>query len=201
MRAEAPPGTATQREIRVSDGNEAGSWEGILEPDEQIEWQGEPVRDLRWELPGWQGGAILATGLVGAGLWFAGHPTLGSNVLVLFAWGVIGAVLLHARSFWNRRRTFYTLSNRRAFIATWHFGVQRLKAYPLPDPSELRLVPSTPGHVFFAKDWVWQKGRLKGKRELRLVDVGFQNLADPLNVYELFLALQNRAALSTSSIR
>ena len=127
---EAP--APTSREVRVSDANEAGSWDGILGPDEQIEWQGAPAQGLRWELGRRETTGAVALAAAGVTLVaFAYRPSdtdLGNPVLVLAAWAIIAAIGSHGWSVWNRRRTFYTLTNKRVFVATWHFGVQTLRA-------------------------------------------------------------------------
>lgn len=159
-----------------------------------MEWQGAPVRGLQWELTSRTSLAFVFLGAAGVTLYgITQDPRLysvGEALLKFTAWGFILAVGYHAYSFWNRRRTFYSLTNRRAFIATWHFGVQTLKAYPLPDPTELRLVQTTPGHVMFATDWVLRRSWLSSEPELQQVDVGFRNIADPRQVYELMLKQQ-----------
>lgn len=190
------PSEPSRRQVTVSDANEAGSWEGILEPGEVMEWQGAPVRGLRWELTNRTSLAFVFLGAAGVTLYgLTQDPRLhsvGEALLKFAAWAFILALGYHAYSFWNRRRTFYSLTNRRAFIATWHFGVQTLKAYPLPDPTELRLIQRTPGHVMFAKDWVLRWSSLDREQVLQQVDVGFRDIADPRQVYELMLKQQAR---------
>ena len=187
------PPTPRDREVRVTDTNEAGSWDGILGEGEQIEWQGAPVQGLRWELGRRDTLAAVAAAAGGITL-FAftlgrSNDTLGNAALVFLVWGVIAAVVYHAWSFWNRRRTFYTLTNRRAFIATWHFGVQTLRAYPIATMRPLRLVDTEPGHVYFDHDTVRRKNRLTDGDEETIVEVGFLDLDMPRRVHDLLLRL------------
>jgi hypothetical protein len=183
--------TPWDREVRVTDANEVGSWDGILGEGEHIEWQGAPVQGLYWQLGRRETlGAVAAT--AGGITLFAftlgtSNSTLGNTALVFLAWGVIAAVVYHARSFWDRRRTFYTLTNKRAFIATWHFGVQTLRAYPIATMRPLRLVDTRPGQVYFDHDTVRRKDRSTGTWEEHIVEVGFLNLADPREVHDLLL--------------
>jgi hypothetical protein len=183
------PPTPRDREVRVSDANEAGSWEGILGPGEEIVWQGAPVQGLFWQFDRRKTiAAIVAAAGALALLAFTYRPAgdgSGNPILVFLAWGVIAAVLYHARSFWDRRRTFYTLTNQRAFIATWHFGVQTLRAYPIATMRPLRLVDTRPGHVWFDHDTVERKRQ--GTWETEIVEVGFQTLANPREVHDLLL--------------
>lgn len=184
------PPTPRDREVRVTDANEAGSWEGILGEGEQIEWQGAPVQGLHWELGRRKTQAAIAAAAALLILFFltmGRSPELGNMALVFLAWGVIAIVFYHARAVWNRRRTFYTLTNQRAFIATWHFGVQTLRAYPIATMRPLRLVDTRPGHVYFDQDTVRRKDRSTGTWEEHIVEVGFQELAAPREVHDLLL--------------
>ncbi|MBL9047938.1 MAG: hypothetical protein JNK34_11625 [Tabrizicola sp.] len=186
------PPTPRDREVRVSDANEAGSWEGILAPGEEIVWQGAPVQALFWQFDRTKTIAALAAA---AGaltfLAFTYRPAAdgsGNPILVFLAWGVIAAVVYHARSFWDRRRTFYTLTNKRAFIATWHFGVQTLRAYPIATMRPLRLVDTSPGHVYFDHDTVQRRDGSGGWKE-EIAEVGFLHLAEPREVHDRLLRL------------
>ena len=186
------PPTPRDREVRVTDANEAGSWEGILGEGEQIEWQAGPVQSLHWEFDRRETLAAIAaaTGAVALYVFTPGTwPEIGNMALVFLAWGVIAAVVYHAWSFWNRRRTFYTLTNKRAFIATWHFGVQTLRAYPIATMRPLRLVDTRPGHVYFDHDTVQRKDRSTGTYETHIVEVGFLNLSDPRAVHDLLVRM------------
>ena len=187
------PPTPRDREVRVTDTNEAGSWDGILGEGEQIEWQGAPVQGLRWELGRRETLAAVAAAAGGITLSAftlgRSNDNLGNAALVFLVWGMIAAVVYHAWSFWNRRRTFYTLTNKRAFIATWHFGVQTLRAYPIATMRPLRLVDTEPGHVYFDHDTVRRKNRLTDGDEETIVEVGFLDLDMPRRVHNLLLRL------------
>jgi hypothetical protein len=187
------PPTPSDREVHVSDANEAGSWEGILGPGEEIVWQGAPVQDLFWQFDRRKtiAGIGAAAGAVTL-LAFIYRPATdgsGNPILVFLAWAVIAAVVYHAWSFWDRRRTFYTLTNKRAFIATWHFGVQTLRAYPIASMRPLRLEDTRPGHVWFDHDTVRRKDRSTGRWEEHIVEVGFLNLANPREVRDALVRL------------
>lgn len=186
------PPTPRDREVRVSDANEAGSWDGILGEGEEIVWQGAPVQGLYWQLGRRETlGAIAATagGITLFAFTLGGsNDSLGNLALVFLAWGVIWTIIHHARSFWNRRHTFYTLTNRRGFIATWHYGVQTLRAYPITTMRPLRLVDTRPGHVYFDHDTVQSRDGSGGWKE-EIVEVGFLHLAEPRDVHDRLLRL------------
>ncbi len=187
------PLSPRDREVDFTDTNEAGSWEGILATGEAVEWQGAPVQGLHWELGRREtlGAIVAAAGAITLVAVTYGPSSDGSGnpLLVFLAWGVIAAVVYHAWSFWNRRRTFYTLTNKRAFIATRHFGVQTLRAYPIVTMRPLRLVETRPGHIYFNHDSVRRKDRSSGVTETRIIEVGFLNLANPREVHDILVRL------------
>jgi hypothetical protein len=185
------PPTPRDRDVRVSDANEAGSWDGILGEGEQILWQGAPIQGIHWELGRRETLASVAATAGGITLFAftlgGSNDSLGNAALVFLAWGVIAALVYHGRSFWNRRRTFYTLTNQRAFIATSHFGVQTLLAYPIATMRPLRLVDTSPGHVYFDHDTVRRWNRWSEAYEEHIVEVGFLNLPHPREVRDLLV--------------
>jgi hypothetical protein len=187
------PPSPRDREVPYSDTNESGSWEGILATGEEIEWQGAPVQGLHWEFSRRKtiGAVIAAAGGITLFAFINRSSTNGSGnpLLVFLAWGVIAAVVYHGWSFWNRRRTFYTLTNKRAFIATWHFGVQTLRAYPIITMRPLRLVDTRPGDVYFDHDTVRRKDPSTGSTETHIIEVGFLNVANPREVYDHLVRL------------
>jgi hypothetical protein len=187
------PPTPSDREVRVNDANEAGSWDGILGEGEEIVWQGAPVQGVFWQFaPRKTIAAIAAAAAALTLLAFTYRPATdgsGNPILVFLAWGVIAAVVYHARSFWDRRRTFYALTTQRAFIATWHFGVQTLRAYPIATMRPLRLVDTRPGHVWFDHNTERRKDRSTGGWEEHIVEVGFLNLTDPREVHDALVRL------------
>jgi hypothetical protein len=183
-------------EITFSDANEDGSWDGILQPGETMEWQGAPVQSLRWELNTPQALSFVVFGASGVAffgmIYSKRSESIGNVMLVWLAWLAILTVVYHAWSFWNRRRTFYSLTNKRAFIATRHFGVLRLKAFQIAETSVLRLVDTDPGHVFIAREWVTVRNRTTGYNERKQVDVGFMNIREPKKIFEMLVSFGGR---------
>ncbi|MEM8578578.1 MAG: aspartate carbamoyltransferase catalytic subunit, partial [Pseudomonadota bacterium] len=93
-------------------------WDGLLDPDERILWQGrpDPAIKLEWGHPL---GAFLALFVTGFSVfWMNGAAQAGGFFwmfgLLFFA---IGLYMLAGVHFWKafvRRRTHYTLTNKRA---------------------------------------------------------------------------------------
>lgn len=185
------------REVKVSDANETGNWDGILAPDEIMEWQGAPVQDFFWELPWWQTAGLLSLGPVAGLLNLAGQSVPAQGAAVFFVWGLLYMVWWHARSLWDRRRTFYSLTNRRAFIGTSHLGVMRLQAWPLADLDGIRLDDRVPGHVHLTTEKLVRPRRDRWREET--VEIGFMNLTDPRPVHDLLMRLRKAPKTETTA--
>ena len=180
--------------------SEAQTWDEILEPGEEILWQGRP--DTRLFFPPERKGTLVAGVLIMAfgaaplisGLrarpiaeWPPGMPLIfGSVFLSIVAVGlalVVGQPFLIRR---RRRRTWYTLTNRRGFIATDGaiFG-KRLKSYPVVSDAPVTVTKGQPATVWFARDQYDSDGRT------RFEPVGFERIADADFVAEKIRALRN----------
>jgi hypothetical protein len=183
-------------EVRITAENEEGSWDGILKPGEVMRWQGSPVQSVHWELKTRESIGFVLLGASGIALLGASRQpeglTYAKFVLIWLAWVAILTVAYHAYSFWNRRRTFYSVTNRRAFIATRHFGVYNLKAYQTAETSVLRLVDTNPGSVYIARERVREWDSYLRQYVDRHIDVGFMNIREPRKVYDLLIALGGR---------
>ncbi|WP_112322343.1 hypothetical protein [Oceanibium sediminis] len=98
----------------------------------------------------------------------------------------IGLVILFGALVWPtyaRRRTWYTLTDRRAFIARdLPFRGRTLKTYPITADSPIEHQPGTPGTVTFA---VKRKRTAKGAKTRK---IGFERVQDAEKVYRLLLA-------------
>lgn len=176
-------------------------WEGILADDEKIIWQGVPDRRFRWEFrsPKAIGTVIAMTFVIvlfGVASPQAERMDISSVALIALCWLIIFAASYHLYVFWNRRRTFYTLSNKRGFIATMHWGVPNLKSYKISTSFDLRLVDTEPGAVYFAREAVPERYRFDRINETEvgvlntLKDVGFTDIANARTVYEMLYKLR-----------
>jgi len=173
-------------------------WENILDTDEKILWQGQP--DGRFRLRGknialsifglfflgfslfWITMASTATSATGgAGLMF---PLFGLPFVLIGLYLVIG---IHWFDALGRRKTHYTLTDKRAFIATGFLG-KRLKSYPIDGDTVLELRPGTPGSVFFAKEI------RRGKNGTYRIPIGFELIPDAEKVYQIFRTVQKSTA-------
>ncbi len=169
-------------------------WEGLLDDDENIVWQGQP--DGKFRLRG-KNIVISVFGLfflVFSLFWTvmaasAGQMPVGMRLLFpLFGLpfvlvGLYLVVGIHWFDALGRRKTHYTLTNKRAFIATQMFG-KRLKSYPIDEDTVLDLRPGPPDSLFFAEE---VRRRKNGTFR---VPVGFELIPNGHAVYQLFRKAQ-----------
>ncbi len=88
-------------------------------------------------------------------------------------------------SAWARRHTWYTLTDRRAFIATdMPVRGRRLDSYPITAQTPVALIDENPATVRFAK----RIGR--GKRGSYEIPVGFEHIHDGRRVMALIHGIQ-----------
>jgi hypothetical protein len=186
-------------------------WEGILEPGEQVLWQGRPTAGLHWRE---RLGARTVFGLAYAGFalfWIftaavitSRAPTLlnllfplaGVPFLLIGLNLAIGKPLREAR---QRRQTFYTLTDRAAFIATT--GPKRLDRYPLDASLRPVLEDGNPGSVWFAETGAGAGRGWHGRGTARRYTaggrssgrIGFEAIPDARAVYaQMLTALRAR---------
>ena len=172
----------------------AFEWVGILDAGEKIVWQGRPSGGLR---------ASRNNLLMSAfGLFFA-FPSLmglainkgeaGSNFnsLMTLPFIAIGAYLTIGQYFYAaylRRHTWYTVTNKRAIVATNAFG-KKLRSWPITKATILDFMPGEEATIFFATeirrdgDGGWQEHR-----------VGFEYIRDGQVAYQLIRKIQSEMA-------
>lgn len=165
-------------------------WQGILDDDERIQWQGHPEHRVRFTFRSkfepffylfyvafsvfWMVTAALAAGP----FWMFG--------LIFFA---VGAYKLVGQHYWKarlRRATFYTLTDKRAFIASNPpFGARKLDSYPITAQTPLRLEEDRGlTTIYFAH----QNSTARNKD--RIGTIGFELLADGRQVYSTMRQIQ-----------
>ena len=132
-------------------------WEGILDAGERILWQGRP-----------DGGFHIRAGQAGQagfGLFFAGFAVvwmvLASNApgpfwmfgLIHFSVGMGLALKPTIWAMMKRRDTWYTLTDRRAIIATdAPFEGRRLMSYPITAATRVDFIDRAQDSVHFAEE-------------------------------------------------
>lgn len=168
-------------------------WENILDEGEQILWQGRPDARIVWKIGhiftflfgiAFAGFAVfwmVMASAAGGGFWLFGMIHFSVGLGIAFAPPFWGA--------WRRRHTWYSLSDRRAFIATdTPFVGRRLKSYPITDDTVIGFVPGAPATIHFATE------HRRTKNGSRSVAVGFERIADGDEVYAKIRAIQRAGA-------
>lgn len=172
-------------------------WQGFLDPGERIVWQGRPGTGLDFSretlLQAAFGLPLLVFGLI----WFAMtrdaaadgwlgrlFPLIGLGMIAAGIWQTVGSFAWDA---WLRRHMWYTLTDRRAFIATDTLGRRNLKSWPIDVETLLDYDGSLPGTIWFAEEF--RAGPGPGRRQ-----VGFRLLPDARQVHELMRQVQRRQA-------
>lgn len=184
----------------------ASGWDGILEPGETVLWQGQPMGDILWRdmisdrLPIGILFTLFSTVWVFATIWMA--ASVEGPILLRFLFPVaglpflgIGLYMLAGHLWWDakvRRGTWYTLTDRRAFIATDILGRRKLQSHPITDMAALELVDGTPGDVIFGHVSHSRRRPVTGpdKSRNRLVTgsrarIGFFRIAEPRKVWRM----------------
>ncbi|MBW6505297.1 MAG: aspartate carbamoyltransferase catalytic subunit [Rhodobacteraceae bacterium] len=169
-----------------------GGWEGILDDGEAILWQGQPDGRFTFGLRDFVAGLF---GFIFAGFALVWMVIAASAGGFFWAFGLIhfsvGAAIAVGGPVWRAyrlRRTWYTLTDRRAFIATDTLtGGRMLEAYPVTAETALTLLGENPGSVHFASVM-----RRINKRD-RLVPIGFERIEDAPGVLALMRDIQKKA--------
>lgn len=181
------------------------AWRGILDPGETLLWQGRPsgkvvarARDIVVTLFG----AVFFS-FACFWVWMAASiekDTPAAYIFPLFGlpFIAVGAYLMVGRYFieaFVRRNTWYTLTNRRAFIATEVLGRRDLASYLILPDTEIVLVEEKAGMtVNFATKL--RRSARTGKSPAGAdhhVPIGFELLKDGREVYDLLQKVRRRA--------
>ena len=173
-------------------GAETG-WDGILDDGERILWQGRPDNRVAFRashiftfifgvfFAGFALFWMIMASQAGGGFWMFGliHFTAGVGIM-------LGPIFWPA---WSRRHTWYTLTDRRAFIATdIPMMGKKLKSYPIEAGTPIDFRRGEPATLYFAKEYHSTKN---GSRE---VQIGFEWIEDGDSVYRMIRDIQQSAA-------
>ena len=102
--------------------------------------------------------------------------------LSIGVWSVLQPILGDA---YLRRHTFYTLTNRNAYVARrLPILGKSLKTWPIETATPLDFEPGTPGSIFFATE------TRRSGRNTRTQKIGFERIADAAHVYRQMREVQ-----------
>jgi hypothetical protein len=197
--------------------NTPAGWDDILADGETILWQGRPDSGIIWSsllsfetvfglffagfAAFWIAGARAMTGTTGAGGIdgvFAFFPLFGLPFLL------VGLYLAVGRIFWDaysRGRTWYTLTNRAAYIARDVMAKRSLKRYPFNEMRTPELQDDARGSVFFAEELRLHTHRNRSRNgfsgatrtSTQRIPIGFRRIDDARAVYRLIVEHRSRA--------
>jgi hypothetical protein len=167
----------------------SSGWEGILDEGETILWQGRPNAGLSFQNTDVAGAAMGIFFMAFSLFWMAQAASITGNMngfgggltkifplfgLPFFFIGFYNAI---GHVFWKaylRSKTHYTLSSKRAFIATDHPGKGKLlKDYTINEDTDLILKIGPPDSVFF-----------DGRK------IGFQRIEDGRALHKMMRQIQ-----------
>ncbi len=168
-----------------------GGWDGILDPGEHVLWQDRPVPGLTFA--GAQPMVIavglifiafslfwmaMVTSMIGTTLGvIALFPLFGLPFLLIGLWTGGGSLLWAA---WLRRYTTYTLTNRRAMIASdLPYLGRRLQSWPIDATSRIDLDDGDPGNVWFSRR------HYSSRNAAHFKPIGFLRVTNPRRVYSI----------------
>jgi hypothetical protein len=167
------------------------TWQGILDPGEQVLWQGRPAPKLRLEFRS-PFEPLFFTFFTGFSVFWMVMASRAGGLFWTFGllFFFVGSYALFFQHFWKlyvRSRTFYTLTDRRAFIATEAFGKRTLKSYPITPGTVVELSDGEPGSIFFATETIKDS-----EGDVTHTKIGFELVEDPRSVYARIREIQNR---------
>lgn len=167
------------------------AWESLLDDNEVILWQGHPVPGVRLE---WTSAfhPFFFTFFTGFSMFWMVMASAAPGPFWMFGlifFGV-GSYNLFGIHFWRarlRRQTFYTLTNKRAFIGTVVWGKRKLDSYPITEETRLRFDEGKFSDVWFADKTT------RTKNGSTQVKIGFERLENGRDVYAKFREIQKGA--------
>ncbi len=172
--------------------NTPSGWEGILDEDEEIRWQGQPDGAFHLDMRQ-PAGIVMGVFFMGFSLFWINIASMGGGYfwmfgLLFFGMGFYNAIGVHFWKTYVRRTTHYTLTDKRAFIATQPLGKRSLKSYPITKDTPLELEGSYPVTITFASE------TRRGNKSSYEVKIGFERIYNSQKVYALMRDIQKEAA-------
>lgn len=166
-------------------------WDGILDPGEKILWQGRPDGAFAFD---WGAVFPLIFGLFFAGfaLFWMVMASLAGGFFWMFGllhFGVGIAIALGPVFWptWRRRHTWYTLTDKRAFIATdIPFKGKKLDFYPIDAGTVFSFYDEDLATIHFAEKITQTK-----KHGVSRTKIGFERIPDGRNVLRLMREVQD----------
>ena len=179
-------------------------WEGILEPGEPILWQGKPVGGIPFS-EFFRASTAMSLFVAGFGIFWTimavtmmaesrtapgafriFFPLFGVVFVCTALWGAFGSVVKKMR---QRRGTYYTLSDRAAYVAIASMGERTIQRFPIDEMGQIILNAAEPGGVRFGdRDRQIDTGGRRTSHRMQ-IPAEFERIAEPRKVYGLLRTL------------
>lgn len=182
------------------EGLQAAAWENFLEPDEKILWHGRPDAEALWSPTATSRAAVGIPFMIFGGVmlrvtWpqhgnFEGMTPVWIIAGVMIAFGLFYSISAPFRDRARRMRTWYTLTDTRAVIAT-DIKRRQFTSYPITPDNDITLP------LLGAKTSVWFAKKVTPPRDrddtssVKLI--GFELIKDAPHVYDLLKQVQKGA--------
>lgn len=164
-------------------------WEGILDEGESILWQGRPDGRVSFRLSKlFQ--AVFGVFFAGFAVFWMAMAAQAGGIFWMFGLlhFFVGAGMVFAAIFadaWRRRHTWYTLSDKRAFVATdVPFKGRKLVDYDINETMRISFLEGPPDSIYFTT----RKGVNKTRRP-----TGFDRIEGGKEVYRMMRDIQRTA--------
>lgn len=167
------------------------AWQGILDEDEAILWQGRPDGTFHFDI-GNIFALIFGTFFAGFALFWMLMAAQAGGVFWMFGLlhffvGLGVAVGGPFYSMFRRRHTWYTLTDRRAFVATdMPIKGKSLDSYPISHDTSMSLQEGPPDTIWFAST------TKRTKNGTKTVKIGFERIGAGREVYRKMRDIQEQ---------
>ncbi len=169
-------------------------WDAILSPDERILWQGRPGTGLAFDMKNAKeflpGALSMGFSIVWMRATRDGATEMQIIGLLLFLAGLYQLFFApFFRGYLRRACTFYTLTDKRAFVAVDHPLIGRsLKSYKIGPETSLDFQPGPYASIYFATEVE------QGHESTRARRIGFENLKEGEAVFGMMGQVQQGRA-------
>lgn len=168
----------------------ADGWVGLLDADERILWQGQPDTQFNLRLDDLKSAGFglffTAFSLFWMAMAFKSGGYFWMFGLLHFAVGASITARALLKNWWIRRFSHYSLSNKRAFIATdLPYMGRKLRSWPISPMTELTLIEGKSDSLFFGQDVT-----ATGHGQIQRSAVGFEQIQGGREVHALMRAIQ-----------
>lgn len=167
-------------------------WDGILDDDEVILWQGRPDGAVHFDFSDPMKHVMGVFFIAFSVIWMYGAAKNG-GFFWIFGLTFLGTGLFNAggRHFWKAymlQNTHYSLSSKRAYIATDILGKKALKTYLIAADTSLEFYDGNTQTIIFSKT------TRRGKNGNRTTSIGFERIQGGRKLLKLMHDMQQAQA-------